>query len=1013
MAKKRVKQPPPTAAASGGATVFFLHDPITGLRFLVDTGAARSLLPASQWKRINQPQPDVRLTAANGTPIRTYGRHRLDIRIGDRRYGWSFLVADVTLPLLGADFLANYKLIVDVSRGRLVNTTCHSATPITAAPADLAIQVIDATDDFAHLRKSYPEVFKPELRQQPQVPVKHGIYHHIKTSGPPVYSKFRRLSPDKLAAAKRTFAELERLGICQKASSPWASPLHIVVKKDGSLRPCGDYRRLNMQTEPDHYPLPNIADVTSYLHGAKIFSKLDLLKGYYQVPMHPEDIPKTAVTTPFGTFTFNYSCFGLRNAGATFQRTMDGILGDLPFCVCYIDDILIYSSSRQEHLQHLSTVLDRLQRNGLVVRYDKCVFGVREVDFLGHHLSPAGVSPLPEKVRAIKQFPAPSTVKALQEFTGLVNYYHRFVPRLASIMAPLYTALAGKPKELMWGDSQAKAFKNAKEALAATALLAFPSPGKPLLLTTDASSIAIGAVLEQVVQGQPRPLGFFSRRLDKAERCYSTFDRELLAVHQAIRHFRHFLEGVTFTIQTDHMPLVHAFTRQADAWSPRQRRHLSAIAEFNCSLRHLPGKKNPVADALSRVPIDTVQLGLDYCQLAREQQQDPEAAACRTAITSLTWKDIPVDENGTTILCDVSTGRPRPWIPASLRRHVFSLIHGLSHPSRRATARLLKQKFVWHSISRDAKDMVRTCIACQTSKIQRHTETGTGSFHQPQRRFGHIHVDVVGPLPPSEGRRYLFTVIDRSTRWPEAVPMSDATSASCASALLSGWIARFGIPEHITSDRGTSFTSQLWTSLGQLLGTSIHHTTAYNPEANGIVERFHRTLKAALMSRSNNSLWVSQLPWVLLGLRTTPKEGLDASPAEMVYGETLVVPGEFFPDNSSTSNLDHLRRIAGKFTPCKQTYKPTDHRYVAPDLLTSKYVFLRTDAHKSPLTPPYSGPYEVIQRKEKAFQLRIKGAADWVSIDRLKPAYLQDDDPPPVRFSRAGRPLSRPTSSLR
>lgn len=181
----------------------------------------------------------------------------------------------------------------------------------------------------------------------------------------------------------------------------------------------------------------------------------------------------------------------------------------------------------------------------------------------------------------------------------MVNYYHRFLPGIASIMAPLYSALSGKPKDLSWGPSQADAFRKAKEALSTSALLAFPIPGNSLLLTTDASSVAIGPVLEQVIHGLPRPLGFFSRRLLKAERNYSTFDRELLAVHQAVRHFRHFLEGNTFTIQTDHMPLVHAFTKRTDAWSLRQRRHLSAITEFNCFLRHLPGRMNPVADALS------------------------------------------------------------------------------------------------------------------------------------------------------------------------------------------------------------------------------------------------------------------------------------------------------------------------------------------------------------------------------------------------------------------------------
>ena len=440
--------------------------------------------------------------------------------------------------------------------------------------------------------------------------------------------------------------------------------------------------------------------------------------------------------------------------------------------------------------------------------------------------------------------------------------------------------------------------------------------------------------------------------------------------------------------------------------SLHKRPQLSAIAKFNCSIRHLPGKKNPVADALSRAPIGAVHVGLDYTRLAKEQQQDPETAACRTSITSLKWQDIPLDDSGTMILCDVSTGRPRPWIPTSLRRHVFDLIHGLSHPSRRATARLLKQKFIWHSITKDAKAWVRSCNACQTSKVHRHTETGPAPFPQPRRRFAHIHVDIVGPLPPSEGHRYLFTIIDRSTRWPEAVPMTDMTAASCATALLSNWISRFGLPEHITSDRGTSFTSHLWTQLARLLGTSLHHTTAYNPKANSMVERLHRSLKAALMSRCNNSTWLPQLPWVLLGLRTTPKDDTKLSPAEMVLGEPLVVPGEFFPDAPDAPDITRLRNIVGKYAPCKQTYKPSTRRHVPRDLHTTKFVFVRTDSHRPPLTPPYTGPYEVIERKDKAFLLRIKGTDDWISIDRLKPAYLQDDDPPPQRLSRFGRPLS-------
>ena len=306
---------------------------------------------------------------------------------------------------------------------------------------------------------------------------------------------------------------MEKLGLCQKASSPWSSPLHIVVKKDGSLHPCGDYRRLNMITEPDHYPLPNIADVTSFLHGPKVFSTIDFLNGYYQVPMNPDDIPKTAITTPFGTYTFNYSCFGLRNAGATFQRMMDNLLGDLPFCVSYVDDILIFSSSHAEHLHHLRLVLERLQTAGLVVRIDKCVFGVKAVDFLGHRISSKGVLPLPSKVSAISSFPVPTTIKSLQEFVGMINYYHRFIPQVAATMSPLYAVLAGKPKHLVWGPSQNTAFLSIKSALSEATYLKFPAPNAPLLLSTDASDTAMGAVLEQVIHGQHQPLAFFSKKI--------------------------------------------------------------------------------------------------------------------------------------------------------------------------------------------------------------------------------------------------------------------------------------------------------------------------------------------------------------------------------------------------------------------------------------------------------------------------------------------------------------------
>ena len=532
-------------------------------------------------------------------------------------------------------------------------------------------------------------------------------------------------------------------------------------------------------------------------------------------------------------------------------------------------------------------------------------------------------------------------------------------------------------------------------------LLSFPAKNSKLQLLTDASDHAIGAALQQMTERGPTPIAFFSRKLSSTERRYSTFDRELLAVYAAIRHFRHLLEAVPFDVFTDHMPLVDAVSKKSDPISKRQQRHLSAITEFDCKLRHVSGRLNPVADALSRNCNALTLCGLDLNALAAEQKIHPPPQLPQRSNIKLENVTVP---EGPTILCDTSTSTPRPWVPPKFRKAVFDIVHGLSHPSRRATVKLLKQKYIWDSIAADVKSWATACVPCQRSKVNRRTETGIGRFQQPNRRFGHIHVDVVGPLPTSEGCRYIFTTIDRSTRWPEAVPMADASTASCVSALIDAWISRFGLPENITSDRGSVFTSALWTELARRLGITTTTTTAYNPEANGIVERLHRSLKASLMSRCTSDEWKVELPWVLLGLRTTPKDADDYAPAEKVYGDNLTVPADFFRQTKELP-IEELRDAVARFIPCQQTYSTARTTFVPPDLHSASHVFVRVDAAKPPLTPPYTGPYKVIQRRQKSFQLQIRNSADWVSIDRLKPAYLIDNDQPPVTFSRAGRPL--------
>jgi hypothetical protein len=407
-----------------------------------------------------------------------------------------------------------------------------------------------------------------------------------------------------LAAAKKEFQAMLDEGIIRRSSSQWSSPLHMVQKKDGSWRPCGDYRQLNLQTVEDKYPLPNMADLAARLDGCKIFSKLDLRKGYLQVPVAAEDVAKTAIITPFGLFEFTRMPFGLRNAGMTFQRLMDSVLGSLPFAFVYLDDILVASLDPSSHRRHLEAVFAVLQSNGLVVNTDKCMFGCTEVEFLGHRLTAGGISPLPFRVQAIADFPPPVTVKQLQAFLGLFNFYRRFIPAAARIVLLLTRALRGGPKgstPLAWSAAMRDSFTAARWALLSSAVLVHPARGAEISLVTDASATHVGAAIQQQRPGQAwRPLEFFSAQLDKAQAGYSTFDRELLAVVAAICHFRYMLEGRGFVVFTDHNPLVGALHRRLDPASARQQRHLSFIAEFAPTIRHITGDSNVVADTLSR-----------------------------------------------------------------------------------------------------------------------------------------------------------------------------------------------------------------------------------------------------------------------------------------------------------------------------------------------------------------------------------------------------------------------------
>ena len=285
--------------------------------------------------------------------------------------------------------------------------------------------------------------------------------------------------------------------------------------------------------------------------------------------------------------------------------------------------------------------------------------------------------------------------------------------------------------------------------------------------------------------------------------------------------------------------------------------------------------------------------------------------------------------------------------------------------------------------------------ACQVAKVGRHTHAPLEEFIVPAERLSHLHVDIVGPLPPSHGFTHLITIVNRTTRWPEAIPLKETTAVDCARAFASSWISRFGIPTDMTSDRGSQFTSNLWTEVAQRLALRLHRTTAYHPQSNGLVERFHRSLKSALRARLTNDNWLDELPWMMLGLRTAPKEDLDASSAELVYGEPLTVPGEFLgaPTTPWSANTQRaqLASWAERLAPVPTSRHAQHSQYIPKDLSDARYVFIRRDGQRHSLKPLYDGPYKVINPGEKTFVIQVGTRSETISIDRLKPAHVDLD----------------------
>ncbi|GFT20428.1 hypothetical protein TNCV_4964311 [Trichonephila clavipes] len=707
--------------------------------------------------------------------------------------------------------------------------------------------------------------------------------HRIDTADhPPIKQHPRRLPFAKQEEVGTLLREMQENDIIEPSSSPWASPIVLVRKKDGSTRFCVDYRKLNDVTKKDSYPLPRIDDTLDTLSGHKWFSTLDLKSGYWQVEIHPEDREKQH-SLPAKDY----------GRGRTFE----------------------------EHLQNIRKVLSKLSDANLKLNPSKCKFFQKEVNYLGHIISAEGVRTDPEKVSAVKNWKRPENLRELRSFLGLCTYYRKFVKGFSNIARPLHKLTESKQK-FQWTKECEDSFLQLKEALTSSPILIYPQPDKPFILDTDASNESVGAVLSQEIDGQERVVAYWSKCLSKPERNYCVTRKELLAIVKAIEHFHHYLYGQKFLLRTDHASLTWLMNfRNTEG---QVARWIQRLNEYYFDIRHRKGSSHGNADALSRRPCpencrhcSRVETKYDYAirqittstatppdpwsdeKVREDQMADPDIKPLiefmESSSNKPSWQDISAYSPTTKQYWAL-------WNSLHLRNGVlyrkFESEDGKTFRWQLVLPRSrIPERFFWGKVRADVEQWCKSCDACSARKGPKIRSRGKLHRYNVGAPFERIAFDIQGPLPrTASGNKYLLVVMDYFTKWPEVYPIPDQEAPTVAEAVVQHWISRYGVPLQLHSDQGRNFVSAVLKGVCELLGIDKTKTTPLHPQTN----------------KTGTRKFLS----FLLAYRSAVHETTGYSPSQMLFGRDLRLPCDLLfgrPPDTPSSPEEYVQNLQARF----------------------------------------------------------------------------------------------------
>lgn len=899
--------------------------------------------------------------------------------------------------------------------------------PIEIQSVEIDIPISGADETRSSILNQFKDTVTNEVPKE--LPPKRDIDHRIilveeKKS---IFRNQYRLSFEEKKELDKQVQELLDKGFVRPSSSPFNAPVLFVKKKDGSLRLCTDFRLLNEETIKDRFPLPRIDEILDTVSGAKVFSKLDLLSGYFQVRIKEEDIAKTAFSTSSGHFEWVVMPFGLSNAPSTFQRFMNLVLQPFlnKFVMVYLDDIVIYSNSIEEHKHHLKSVLETLQKNHLVAKLSKCAFFYEQIGFLGFIIGNGKVQTDPGKIEKVKEWPIPKTVKDCQSFLGLTGFYRRFIKNYSQITAPLTDYNSNKTP---WGEKQTEAFYTLKEKMINAPILQAPifEEGYSFRLTTDASDTCLGFVLEQLDR-DGKLLGviqYGSAKLHAAELNYPVREKEFYAVIKALHKFRSYLMYRKFLICTDHHSLIY-LKQQKQVNTGRLARWLDFLSQFEFDIQYIKGETNSAADALSRYPsvsLESIDIELEDVtvtqvvlndtfkqKLIDGYEQDKEFGE----IFHVLKENLPIPsklnnhikhfkyEDGIlyykTILDDDFIRIAVPNI-GSIRKDLIRKCHDeitSGHFGTFKTYELLARSFYWNRMIKTVKKFIGSCDVCQRNK---HMNVATQGLFKPlpipEGRWTDVTMDFVSALPTTTtGYDTIMVIVDRLSKRSHFIPTTKELTAEGAAMLyLNNVFKLHGVPRRIVSDKDVRFTAKFWRTIHAKLGTSILFSTTNHPQSDGQSERTIQTLVQYLRKYCQRDVlnWDQFLFAAEFSYNSTFQESIQDIPfkVDLGYvpdGPSFVQTVDINRYNSRAEDfMDELKTIL-KITQdqlvsnqqrtefqVNKHRSPTSYKVGEKVLIHKDALVYQSSNTYSKLHPVYLGPYRLVKKlNDNAFEVDL------------------------------------------